>query len=157
MTVEGIEKFRVVGIAARTSHRIENSTKAKIPGLWKRFFSERVLEKIPNKVESNKVYAVYTEYESDEYGRYTFILGAEVSEFSNIPEGLIGKTIKQSNYEVVQSEDGPFKEVVPKVWKSVHKDTDLRDKREFETDFEAYDLESTDQTGSVKLYVGVAS
>ena len=132
-------------------------TKAKIPNLWKRFFSERILDKVPNKVNPNKVFAVYSEYDSDEYGEYTFILGTEVSEFSNIPEGMIGKTIQQSNYEMRESEDGPFKEVVPKIWKTVWKDNTLRDRRKFETDFESYELDTEETKGKVKLFVGVAS
>ncbi|SMF47413.1 GyrI-like domain-containing protein [Pseudobacteriovorax antillogorgiicola] len=157
MTKLDVEKFRVVGIAARTSHRTENSSKAKIPHLWKRFFAERILEKIPNRVNPQKVFAVYTEYDSDEYGEYTFILGTEVSEFRNIPEGMIGKTIKQDNYEMIQSEDGPFREVVPKVWKKVWKNDKLREKRKFETDFESYEIGDQNQKGTVKLFVGVAS
>ena len=157
MTTTDIDKFRVVGIAVRTSHRTENSTKQRIPHLWKRFLEERVIDKIPNRVDSQKVFAIYTEYDSDEYGKYTYIIGMEVSEFSNIPEGMIGKTIKQDNYEMLPSENGPFNEAVPKAWKKARSDADLKDKRKFDTDFVSYDMDEGESKGKVQLYVSIAS
>ena len=43
MTQIDVEKFRVVGIAVRTSQRIEASTKKRIPPLWKRFVEENII------------------------------------------------------------------------------------------------------------------
>ena len=73
MNTEQKEPFYVVGISVRTSN--ENQQAAKdIPALWQRFMSENIADKIPNK-SSNKVYAVYTDYESDHTKPYTTIIG----------------------------------------------------------------------------------
>ena len=156
MTMVDIDSIKVVGIATRTSYRIESSTKAKIPGLWRRFSNENIASKVPLKLDPSKIFAIYTEYDSDEHGAFTFILGVEVPEFSEIPEGMIGKTIKKSNYEVKESDEGPFQEVVSKVWKTVSKDLNLKDRRKYETDFESYDTSEDSSKGTVKVYLSIA-
>ncbi len=149
-----IEKFRVIGIAVRTSYDIENSIKRKIPLLWQRFYEERCFDKIPNKAESTKIYAIYSEYNPDEFGEFTFVLGMEVSDFSHIPEGMIGKTISSANYQVHESEQGPFAEVAPKAWDDVTEQKELQQHRQYDTDFEAYDFGK--DSGKMKIFVGIA-
>ncbi|NRA65612.1 MAG: hypothetical protein HRU19_14080 [Pseudobacteriovorax sp.] len=55
MTTKEIQRFRIIGIGIRTSHALENSIKQRIPELWQRFIDERLHEKIPNQLESNKL------------------------------------------------------------------------------------------------------
>ncbi len=67
--------FIVVGISTRTTNAKEMSGKGVIAQQWDRFMKEGLLSKIPNKVDS-KILAVYTDYESDANGAYSYILGA---------------------------------------------------------------------------------
>lgn len=43
---------------------------AKIPGLWGRFFQERIADKIPNKKPAGHLIGAYTKYESDHTGPF---------------------------------------------------------------------------------------
>ena len=47
------KEFSVIGIAARTSNVKEMSGKGIIGAQWSRFFTESILDKIPNKADSN--------------------------------------------------------------------------------------------------------
>lgn len=69
--------FRVIGISTRTANAIEISGRGVIGKQWDRFMKEGLLGKIPDRVDAN-ILALYTDYESDHSGAYTFILGAKV-------------------------------------------------------------------------------
>ena len=51
--------FLVVGIEVRTTNAKEATADAAIPRQWQKFFQERILGKIPNKVGAN-IYALYS-------------------------------------------------------------------------------------------------
>jgi hypothetical protein len=71
------EKRFVIGIPIRTSN--ENGRFQKeAPSLWDKFYSENLIEKIPNKVDQNLL-AVYTNYEGDYTKPFTYLIGCEVS------------------------------------------------------------------------------
>ena len=73
--------FNLIGIATQTTNMQEmQPAMSKIPMLWQTFFSTSVSEKIPNKSNTNKIYAVYTNYESDYTGKYTLIIGSAVTD-----------------------------------------------------------------------------
>ena len=90
--------FHIIGISVRTTNQDQQAS-SDIPALWNKFFGEGILAKIPNKVSSN-LYSIYTDYEKDHTAPYTTILGCEVENLNEIPEGLIGKTIPEGNYEM---------------------------------------------------------
>lgn len=69
-----------------------------------RFFKENILSKIPNKINKN-ILALYTGYEGDNIESCSWILGCEVSNLEQIPEGLIGKIIPESNYVVFTTQE----------------------------------------------------
>ena len=67
-----------------------------------------------------------------------------------------GKTVQANNYEMIQSENGPFEEVVPKVWKTARSDADLKEQRSYRTDFVCYEAENEETKGKAQLYLGIA-
>ena len=69
---------------------------------------------------------------------------------------MIGKTVQADHYAKIKSEDGPFEEVIPKVWKAARSDTDLKDKRLYKTDFVAYESDEDGKEGTASLYLGIA-
>ena len=69
--------FKIIGISTETSNK-EGEASTAIGALWGQFISENLLEKIPNRVDSDIV-CIYTDYESDYTGKYTCILGLKVS------------------------------------------------------------------------------
>ena len=152
------DEFSVVGIEARTSGDREISGDGAIGPLWQKFYQERVLDKIPNKVDPN-IYVLYTAYAHDRFGEYTVVIGAKVKDKSPAPDGLVLKTVPGGQYAVLTSEKGPGASVIPTAWQKVWalEDKDLLGgRRAYKTDFEFYDARNNDaQNQQADLYVGL--
>ena len=149
--------FTVVGIAIRTSNANEISGKGVIPQQWNRFMSEGLLGKIPNKVDSN-ILAVYSDYESDANGPYTFMLGARVSSTDSVPPGMVAKKIPAARYAVFISETGFVGKVVPETWSRIWAvpKAEPGGNRTYKADFEVYDQRAANpQNAEVNIYVGI--
>lgn len=141
---ENIDAFDIIGISVRTANQDGRSQK-DIGELWSRFMSGGVLEKIPGK-ESADIYCVYTDYESDFNGAYTTIIGCRVSTLEMIPEGMSGKTIPSSKYQVYNS-SGEMPKALMETWKMIW-GSDIE--RAYVADFDLYG-----QDPLVKTYISV--
>jgi predicted transcriptional regulator YdeE len=92
-------ELMMVGIAARTSNTREaNPSTGQIPALWERFFREGLGERIPKQVGGQTMYSAYTDYESDETGEYRIVVGVEVHNLSQVPEGMVGVVVPTGAY-----------------------------------------------------------
>lgn len=143
-----IKSIKIVGISLKTTN--ENNQAAKdIPILWDKFFKENISDKIENK-KSNEIYALYTDYEGDFMKPYSVVLGHEVENFENIPEGMTAKEIPSSSYAVFQAES-PKK--VISAWQNIWK-TSLN--RKYLVDFEVYKtVNSSIDMPSIEICVGI--
>jgi predicted transcriptional regulator YdeE len=151
------EAFRVIGIEARTSNAREMTDNGVIPKLWDELVREGVLTRIPNRTDSS-VIAVYTDYESDENGLYTYVLGAKVRSTETIPQGMVAKQVPAGKYAVLTSDRGPVTEVVAKTWRRIWSlpQSNPGIRRSFKTDFEIYDERASDrQNAQVEIHVGI--
>ena len=151
MSTEQKEPFYIVGISVRTTN--ENQQAAKdIPALWKRFMSENIAERIPNKF-SNEVYAVYTDYESDHTKPYTTIIGCRVNEIGSIPEGLVSKKIEAPKYKKYVAKGDLANNIVYNKWVEIwNEDID----RAYTSDYEVYGAKAADPTNAeVEIIIGV--
>jgi predicted transcriptional regulator YdeE len=150
--------FSVIGIQVRTNNAKETAAGGLIPGQWQKFFKEGIADKIPNKIDPT-IYAVYTNYASDQRGDYDFIIGMKVSGVSDIPVGMVATTIPKGRYAIVPSSTGPVSQVVPEAWQHVYSLDDskqLGGGRAYKADFELYDQRSQDpQNSQVDLYIGL--
>jgi predicted transcriptional regulator YdeE len=148
--------FIVVGIAARTANAKEMSGQGVIAHQWGRLFQEGLLNKIPNKADAN-IIAVYTDYESDSNGAYTFILGAKVNSMDKIPSGMVAHKIPAGKFAVFTTEKGPGSKVVPEAWGRINDpQSAAKLNRAYKADFEIYDQRAIDpQNSQVDIYVGV--
>ena len=92
--MEQLSEIKLVGIKAFTSNAREmNPETAKIGATMQKFFGSGMQEQIFRRKNPGTVFAVYTNYESDENGQYTYFLGEEVSDFANIDQGFETLTI----------------------------------------------------------------
>ena len=66
-----LKEKTVAGLSARTSNLSPNMPKI-IGGLWEKFYSGGVYAALA-KGEKKPSYGIYTQYESDETGSYTFM------------------------------------------------------------------------------------
>ncbi len=160
MQTKAIEKeeFTIIGIAAKTSNAKEMSGQGIIGDQWDRFFTEGIADKIPNKTDRN-ILALYTDYESDRNGEYTFVLGAIVSDTTNIPQGMVSKKVPAGRFKVITSDKGPVQNIVIKSWQqiwSMEDGSELGGKRSYQADYEVYDERSRDpQNAEVDIYLGI--
>lgn len=152
------DEFTVVGIEARTSGERETSGEGMIGDLWQKFYQDRVLDKILSKADRN-IYVLYTNYAHDRMGEYTVIIGAKVKDKTQVPEGMVTKTVLAGQYVVMRSERGPAASVIPTAWQKVWalEDKDeLGGKRAYKVDFEVYDSSNTGPNKTqADLYVGI--
>jgi predicted transcriptional regulator YdeE len=151
MNSQTIEKFNVIGISVRTTN--ENGQSGKDIGeLWNKFMMEKVLEQIPNKIESS-VYCIYTDYESDFTKPYTTIIGCKVKDLSTIPDGMIGRTIKSGNYSKHLAKGNNLQEIVVHTWMNIW-NSDL--KRLYTADFEVYGEKAQNpENAEVEIFVAI--
>ena len=149
--------FKVVGISTRTTNAIEMSGRGVIGNTWSRFMKDALLAKIPNRVDPS-IIAVYTEYESDHSGAYTFILGARVSSAEHPPSGMVAKEVPPGKYAVFTSARGPTAKVVSEAWQQINslpKSAPGGD-RTYRADFEVYGPQAADpQHAQVDIYIGI--
>jgi predicted transcriptional regulator YdeE len=149
--------FAVVGIAARTTNANEMFGKGVIADQWAHFMKEGLLNRIPNKADSN-ILAVYTDYESDANGAYTFLIGAKVSSADDVSPGMVIRKIPAGRYAMFTSEKGFVGKVVPETWSRIWAlpKSAPGGNRAYLADFEIYDRRAADpQNAQVDIYVGI--
>ncbi|NRA65611.1 MAG: hypothetical protein HRU19_14075 [Pseudobacteriovorax sp.] len=83
------------------------------------------------------------------------MIGLKVAEFSEIPSGMIGKTVSPATYHIIETnEAAPVDELSVQAWSQVSDMPSLEKKRQFDTDFEIYDITSDQK--KFELYIGTA-
>jgi predicted transcriptional regulator YdeE len=147
-----VDEVQVIGIEARTSNAKEMTAEGVIGKQWTRFTKDGLLARIPNKIDS-AIVALYTDYESDKDGTYTFVLGARVSSVEHVPEGMVARKIPAGRCAVFTSDRGPAARVVFETWKRIWA---APLDRAYKTDFELYDERAADpQNTEISIYVGL--
>ena len=150
MNKQTIQEFSIIGIAVRTTN--ENGQAGKdIPALWHTFMAEKILEKIPNKIDDS-LYCIYTDYEKNHTKPYTTILGCKVSTLESIPEKMVGKTFEEATYTRFVAK-GNVSQAVFNEWTKIW-DSDLN--RAFTADFEKYGEKARNpENAEVDIFVAV--
>ena len=149
--------FYVVGITARTNNAQEMSGNGKIGDVWQTFLQPSLVAKIPNKIGVDPI-AVYTDYETDHTGHYTYLLGLPVISTESLPASLTCKHIPPGRYAIFSSARGPVKQVVPELWQRIWSMSpdELGGERAFRTDYEIYDQRAADpENAQIDVYVGL--
>ena len=127
-----------------------------ISQLWARLASEQFLSEVQHRVDS-RVVAVYSDYESDKDGPYTYLLGAKVSSSKDIPAGMVSVNIAPGTYAMFTGEGGAPAELVVSVWRRIwalEKPDQLH--RAYKTDYEVhYPQPDAPANAHVDVYIGV--
>jgi predicted transcriptional regulator YdeE len=159
MQMVQMEQFDVIGIEARTSFSREKMPGGAIPELWGRFMKEGLLAKVPNRCDGD-IIALYTDYDSDEYGDYSLLIGAKVAPVvpvEDVPAGMVAKHVPDSRYAVFTSERGPVQRIVIDTWKRIWQEPRTDEyARSYRSDFEVYGASAADPSDSrIDIYIGV--
>jgi len=145
--------FFIMAIEVRTNNRDEMTAKGKIGPQWQKFYSENISSKIPGK-RGDAILAMYTNYESDLNGEYSFIIGSEVDSLTTIPDGLVGREIPAAKYAVFSSQRGAIPGIIIDVWKRIWEYKGAA--RAYQSDFEVYGKDSSDpQNAQVDVYLSI--
>lgn len=158
-TVTELPEIKLLGILCRTNNTAEiNISSAKIAPTIQKYFRQAVGEEIPNRKNPGTTYCVYTDYESDFTGDYTYFIGEEVKVGGDSMEGFSSIIIPAQNYAKFTSKPGIMLEVCIDMWQNIWKmkSGELGGKRAYLADFEVYDKRALDPSKTVlDIYVGV--
>lgn len=155
-TIVKKEAFQLIGISITTNNEIEMSCDGKIPHLWTQYFQEQITNQIPNKTTQTETMALYSNYESDETGNYTYTIGFPVSTISDIPENMTSLTMPAATYAVFTTRKGPLSEIIAETWQDIWKWSKANN-RAFTIDFELYDERTFDPNDAqVDIYIALA-
>ena len=158
-TVTELPEIKLIGISCRTNNTSEmNISTAKIAPTIQKYFQQGLGKKIPNRKNPGTTYCVYTDYESDFTGDYTYFIGEEVKVGGDSMEGFSSIIIPAQNYAKFTSKPGIMPEVCIDMWQNIWKmkSGELGGKRAYLADFEVYDKRALDPSKTVlDIYVGV--
>ena len=142
--------LKIIGIAVRTTNKDGQSAR-DIGELWGQFYSQNLLETIPNKL-SNDIYSIYTDYKSDFTDEYTTIIGLQVSRLDTIPSGLIGRQFPTETFEVFTAK-GEMPQAIMNTWLDIwQRDNELQ--RKYTYDFEFYGEKSQNgENSEVQIFI----
>ncbi|MDF3047018.1 MAG: putative transcription activator [Candidatus Midichloriaceae bacterium] len=158
-TFTELPEIKLVGITCRTSNASEmNPLTAKIGQMIQKYQDEGIASKIPNLKNPVATYCVYTEYENDFNGEYTYFIGAEVSSFDEVPSDLCKLTIKNQRYAKFTNGPAPMPGVCIDMWQSIWamNSEELGGKRKYSADFEVYDERAYDlNNATLDIYIAL--
>ena len=150
---------KIVGLKVRTNNQTEvNSLEGKIFPCVRKYFHQNIADQIPSRIHPGVTYCIYTDYESDHHGNYTYFIGEEVNSFASVPDDLETVTIPAQKYAKFTNGPGSMPDVIRKPWEQIWQMTpaDFGGKRRYLTDFEIYDERSRDhQNVILDIYIGI--
>lgn len=141
----------MIGISIRTTNEGGQASQ-DIAALWQTFIAEKVLEKIPNKL-NQEVYSLYTDYEGDHTEPYSAIIGCQVKSLDQIPSGMVGQSFRGGTYVKLSAKGDLLQGLVLKQWQDIF---GMRLDRTYDADFEVFGEKAKNPSAAeVDFYVGV--
>lgn len=155
-----LQEIKLVGITCRTNNALEmNPETANITPTAQKYFYQGGPGKIANRTSPGTTYCVYTNYESDFNGDYTYFIGEKVDSFEGISdEELETLTIHAQNYAKFTNGPDKMPEVCINSWQQIWNmnASDFGGERAYIADFELYDERSSDpQNVTLDIYIGI--
>ena len=150
----------LVGISTRTNNQDEMTPdNGKIPATIAKYDDEKLAEKIKHRNKPRQAYCVYTDFDSDENGEYTYLVGEEVSTFDSQDQSLFSfVTLPAGRYCKFTTEPGVMPQVVIEAWQEIWQmqSSDFGGQRSYIADFEVYDHRCADPNNAVvDIYIGI--
>jgi predicted transcriptional regulator YdeE len=150
-TIQELSEKTVVGIGRRTCNADGRSVD-DIPACWQEFLATKAAAKIHHRAIPPSMYAVYSHYDSDWKGEYSYLIGCPVTNADKVPEGMTVQKIPAQKFAVFHAR-GPMPDAVLGIWASLW-GSDLP--RTYTADFEVYDSRFTRKANpEVDIYVGI--
>jgi predicted transcriptional regulator YdeE len=105
------ESIKLMGITTRTDNTqifSSNPKNNKIAATVQKYFHQQLAEKIPHRKNSGTTFCVYTNYQSDHTGEYTYFIGEEVSSEAKAIQEFEILTIPPQTYIKFTNKSGPM-------------------------------------------------
>ncbi len=157
--VTELTEIKLVGIKTRTNNKAEfKPENAKIGAMIQAYDNHNISDKIIVRKTPGVVYCIYTEYESDLHGDYTYFIGEEVDNFDNVSEQLSKLIIPNQKYVKFTTDQGIMPGVCINAWKEIWQmdASMLGGTRGYIADFEVYDKRAQDPNNTVlDIYIGI--
>ncbi len=155
-----LEGLKLVGLTTRTNNKDEmTSDKGKIGPLANQYWSNQTGNNFKHRTNPGVTYCVYTDFESDENGEYTYFIGEEIDSFDTQDTNSFSiLTIQPSFYQKFTTEPGQMPKVVINAWQNIWKmdENDFQGKRTYLADFEIYDQRAANPNKAiVDIYIGI--
>ena len=158
-----LNEIKIVGLSVRTNNASilsGNPVNLDIMGLIQKYFQEKISDSIQNRLNPGVTYCLYSDYESDYRGDYTYYIGEEVSCVGILAAPSTSLIIPTQTYMKFTNDPGPMPTVCLKMWENIWSMTDkeLQGKRAYKTDFEIYDHRAADPSNTVlDIFIGLNS
>lgn len=158
-SIIALPAIKLVGITVRTNNKTEvEPHTGKILPCIQRYFHGSIAETIPKRKKPGTTYCVYTEYESDFTGDYTYFIGEAVNDFEALPQNLEKHIIPAQTYSKFTNGPGVMPNVVREPWQKIWQmsSADLGGDRGYLSDFEIYDERAADHQNIIlDIYIGI--
>ena len=152
--------MKLIGKSVRTNNAKEyNKNDGLIFPLVIGYFQGQMMDQIPRRKTPGTTYCCYTDYESDYNGDYTYFIGEEVSDTSDVPEGFQVLDIPEQTYVKYTTPPEPMPDVLTNAWKYIWDSSEekMGGKRNYLTDFEVYDERASDHSKIVMdICIGIS-
>ena len=150
------ESFHIIGVELKTTSH-DGKNLAEIPQFWKKVIEEGQLERIPDKKYKDTVLGICMDFEHG--GRFSYIIGAEVTSTENTPEDMVWRMIPASKYAIFTARGnmpGSIQETFRYIYQEWLPNSGYQ--RANSADFELYDERCRDsENAEVDVYVPIAS
>lgn len=154
-----LPELKLLGLTCCTNNKLEmDPTTAKIPLTLQNYFGTMCPDRIPYRKHPGVTYCVYTEYETDFTGDYTYFVGEEVPSLEAIPNGLVPLLLPAQKYVKFTTESGTMPSVCIEAWQKIWamSPEELGGTRNYVADFEFYDERASNPKSTVlDIYVGI--
>lgn len=141
-------EIALIGIEVRTN----SASATDIGELWQKFYANAIQDRIANCIDS-RLFGLYSDYESDHTGDFSFMIGCPVSNIEVVPQGMVARTIPAQSYRVMRAE-GTLPDALVETWQIIWQ-SDIR--RAYSSDFELYDDRAADaDNAEVDIFVALA-
>ncbi|MDF3054178.1 MAG: hypothetical protein K0Q74_85 [Gammaproteobacteria bacterium] len=161
-TIAQLPEIKLVGITSRTNNTAllfeDHPSDGKIAATMQQYFQQGLMNKMQHRKNPGTTFCVYTNYESDFKGDYTYFIGEEVDTFDEQDEALERLLIPLQNYAKFTNRPGPMPDVCINMWQAIWQmdASDLGGERAYISDFEIYDARSADYNNAIlDIYVGI--
>lgn len=160
-TTTQLLEIKLVGITCRTNnaHLFESDPATNpIAATVQNYFHNNLPAKIQHRKNPGTTYCVYTNYEGDHTGDYTYFIGEAVTNLNDVQAEFSTLIIPAQIYSKFTIGPGKMPDICIQAWKEIWTMTpaDLNGKRAYFADFELYDERSNDHQNVIfDIYIGL--